>query len=176
VGWDEGLALLRETGAEGIAHPGGTLLAHLRRVGGTLRGWGAAEDVVLAGLCHAAYGTDGFATALLRPDQRDRLVAAIGAPAEALVRRYGGCDRAATYPLLDRDPVPFTDRFDGSVQDVTGPEIRGFVAITVANELDLAREDPAFAARYGPGLRELFGRARRHLDAAGRADVQAVLG
>jgi hypothetical protein len=52
--------LLRARGAGGLPHPGGTLLEHLSRVRAQLAAWGAAPAVQLAGLCHAAYGTDGF--------------------------------------------------------------------------------------------------------------------
>jgi hypothetical protein len=37
------------------------------------------------GLCHAAYGTDGFSTALLRLDERFMLAEMIGAETEQLV-------------------------------------------------------------------------------------------
>ncbi len=36
-----------------MAHPGGTLLEHLRRVAALLRSWGADPAVEVAGLCHA---------------------------------------------------------------------------------------------------------------------------
>src|SRR4029079_13032326 len=47
-------------GAAELRHPGGTLLAHLRRTHDTLAGWGARPALRLAGLAHATYGTDGF--------------------------------------------------------------------------------------------------------------------
>ncbi len=62
--------LLRATGAAGIDHPGGTLLDHLFRVRALLDEWGAPRDVQLAGLCHAAYGTDGFGVTLLDTTER----------------------------------------------------------------------------------------------------------
>jgi hypothetical protein len=71
--------LLRGLGAEEMAHPGGTLLAHLRRVEAKLGSWGASIPVRWAGLCHAVYGTDGFQGAtLLAPGDRKPVVAAIG--------------------------------------------------------------------------------------------------
>ncbi|MGY5125449.1 DUF6817 domain-containing protein [Streptomyces nigrescens] len=81
----QAVALLRELGAETLDHPGGTLLAHLRRVQEQLATWGARPALQLAGLCHAFYGTDGFATPLLPLDRRTELAAVIGAEAEALV-------------------------------------------------------------------------------------------
>lgn len=159
--------LLTDTGAGAIPHPGGTLLAHLHRVRTLLEIWGAPEDVQLAGLCHATYGTDGFGTALLTRDERARLVAAIGAPAEALVYLYGSCDRRATYPLLGDDaPVVFTDRFTGATSTPPPALTRGFVEITAANELDVVQHNADIAAEHGPALRALFERARRHLSPA----------
>lgn len=71
-------ALLHARGANNMEHPGGTLFAHLGRVRTMLAEWGADEDVQLAGLCHAAYGTDGFAVALLALNERPVLAEAIG--------------------------------------------------------------------------------------------------
>ena len=80
----QALALLRELGAADIAHPGGTLLAHLVRVRDRLARWEARPALQLAGLCHAFYGTDGFATALLPTGRRAELTAVIGPEAESL--------------------------------------------------------------------------------------------
>src|SRR5260370_35543457 len=78
-------ALLQARGANNIDHPGGTLFAHLGRVRTVLAGWGADEEVQLAGLCHAAYGTDGFGVALLAMSERPVPAEATGPAAEAQV-------------------------------------------------------------------------------------------
>lgn len=57
---DQAVTLLREFGADTIAHPGGTLLTHLQRVQARLATWKARPALQLVGLCHAFYGTDGF--------------------------------------------------------------------------------------------------------------------
>jgi hypothetical protein len=72
------LELLHECGADGVAHLGGDLLSHLERTEAILREWDAADVVALAGLCHAAYGTDGFAPSLLPLSERARLADTIG--------------------------------------------------------------------------------------------------
>ena len=77
--------LLALRGAAGISHPGGTLLAHLQRVHALLAQWGARPAVQLAGLYHAFYGTNGFATALGSRGRRDELAAIIGEEAERIV-------------------------------------------------------------------------------------------
>jgi hypothetical protein len=173
---DAAVRLLRECGAGAIEHPGGTLLAHLIRVADVLERWSAPDDVVLAGLCHATYGTDGFPTALLPVTERARLASVVGAPAEELVHLYGSCDRGATYPLLAGEVVALRDRFTGETRDVAGAPLQAFVELTIANELDLVDQDPEFAARYGPELLALFTRARRHAsDAAWRAVTERLV-
>ncbi|KUN80540.1 hypothetical protein AQJ66_25670 [Streptomyces bungoensis] len=160
VAADRAVALLRELGAEEMPHPGGTLLAHLRRVHERLALWQARPALRLAGLCHAFYGTDGFPGALLPPERRADLRAVIGTEAEEIVHLYAACDRTATYPGLARPDAPFHDRFTG-VAAVPDPRLRrDFAELTAANELDLARVDPAFRERWGPDLLSLFTRVR----------------
>lgn len=167
---------LLEHGAAGIEHPGGTLLTHLRRVADRLTAWGAADEVVLAGLCHAAYGTDGFATALLPLSNRGELVEVIGAAAEELVYLYGSCDREASYPRLrGAGPVAFRDRFTGEVREVDVAGVRAFLEITAANELDVFAHNEALAARHGPALLELFSRTRERLSGPAWAACQLAL-
>jgi catechol 2,3-dioxygenase-like lactoylglutathione lyase family enzyme len=86
--------LLLGWGAGRLAHPGGTLYEHLRRVASLLEAWSADSVVLMAGLCHACYGTDGYDQALLGVDDRAILVELIGWRAESLVYLYGSCDRA----------------------------------------------------------------------------------
>lgn len=160
-------------GAEGIAHPGGTLLAHLRRVAAQLADWGASDDVILAGLCHASYGTDGFGAALLPLRRRADLVNVIGAAAEGLVYSYASCDRDATYPGLDGTaPLRLRDRFTGQWHDIDPAD---FLLLTAANELDVVAHNPGLAARNSPALLEMFARARRRLPRAVWAACQLAL-
>ncbi|MGW1591617.1 DUF6817 domain-containing protein [Streptomyces sp. NPDC002386] len=172
---ERALALLRECGAQTMAHPGGTLLAHLRRVQDRLALWQARPALRLAGLCHAFYGTDGFPGALLPVTRRAELEAAIGAEAESIVHLYASCDRAATYPDLGRPGAPFHDRFTGE-SHVPGPRARrDFAELSAANELDLARLDPAFRDRWGADLLALFTRIRPLLSADAWLDCRTVL-
>ncbi|MFG2263801.1 DUF6817 domain-containing protein [Streptomyces sp. NPDC048720] len=172
---DRALALLRECGAQDMAHPGGTLLAHLRRVHDRLALWQARPALRLAGLCHAFYGTDGFPGALLPVTRRAELAAVIGAEAESIVYLYASCDRGATYPDLARTDAPFHDRFTG-VTHVPGVRSRrDFAELSAANELDLARLDPAFRERWGPDLLALFTRLRALLSTEAWLDCRTVL-
>jgi hypothetical protein len=136
---DRAISLLRERQAGAIAHPGGDLLSHLVRTKELLQEWGASGTVCLAGLCHAIYGTDGLPTALVSLDQRDTVRDLIGDAAEAIVYRYGSCDRTATYSALGGQSVEFTDRFTGAVELVTDAELERFALLSIANELDIVR-------------------------------------
>lgn len=169
-------SFLLEHGAEDIDHPGGTLYAHLRRVADQLAAWDAADDVVLAGLCHATYGTDGFGTALLPVQRRGELADVIGRDAEAIVYLYASCDRTATYPQLGgTGPVELKDRFTGQVRSVDPVPLRAFMEITVANELDVLAHNAEFAAQYGDALLELFTEARERMSRPAWASAQLML-
>ncbi|HEX3910955.1 MAG TPA: hypothetical protein VHW67_09670 [Solirubrobacteraceae bacterium] len=164
-------SFLRSRGAERLVHPGGSLYEHLRRVSMLLSDWGARPSIQMVGLCHACYGTDGFDHAMVEVADRRTLVELIGPTAEALVYLYGSCDRAAVYPLLSGDgPVAFRDRFTGRVHTPSQREVRAFVEITAANELDALAHNPALLAEHGADLFELLTRARDLLsDPAWRA-------
>lgn len=154
-------AFLRSAGAGDMPHPGGTLLDHLRRVACLLADWGADPVVQVAGLCHAAYGTDGFGQRLLPHTERGTLAALIGTREEALVYLYGSCDRDFVYPRLGTGgPVVFRDRFTGDEHVPADADLRAFTEITAANELDVLAHNADLAARYGADLRRLFTRCR----------------
>ncbi|MEU4733132.1 DUF6817 domain-containing protein [Streptomyces sp. NPDC023588] len=173
---DRAVAWLRELGAQEIPHPGGTLLAHLGRVQELLASWGARPALQRAGLCHAFYGTDGFPTALLTLERRAELAEVIGEEAEGIVYLYAACDRAASYPTLAADRAAFRDRFTGRVHSPAPGSRRDLAELSAANELDLARIDPAFGRACGPGLFALFGRLRGLLSEPAWRECQAVLG
>ncbi|WP_418959223.1 S1 RNA-binding domain-containing protein [Streptomyces tritici] len=150
--------LLRSCGAESVEHPGGTLLAHLERVESRLASWGARESLRLAGLCHAFYGTDGFAESLLPLDRRPVLREAIGPEAEALVHFYASCDRDFSYTGLTTPSGLFRDRFTGEEYAPTARQRADFAELTAANELDLLAVNVNFRREYrGPLHRLLTG-------------------
>jgi len=133
------LEFLRSHSAGTMPHLSGTLLEHLLATEQLLRSWGASEDLCLAGLCHATYGTDGFAPCLLPPDDRGPLARVVGTDVEDMVYLYASCDRAFVYPQLAADgPVAFRDRFRAQTINPTDAQIRDFVDLTLANELDVA--------------------------------------
>lgn len=148
-------ALLRERGAESIEHPGGTLYAHLGRVADRLERLGAPEHVRVAGLAHAVYGTDGFDVVLVDRGDRDVVRDVAGAAAEALVYRYGACDRARTWGDLAA-ARRVVDRFTGEAEDLEDAALRDFVDLSVVNEVDVVEHSAELAARHGAALRTLF--------------------
>ncbi|RFU42598.1 hypothetical protein DZF91_05580 [Actinomadura logoneensis] len=170
--WDA-IALLESRGAGVIRHPGGTLLAHLRRVHARLDAWGGRSDLLSAGMCHAFYGTDGFAVSLGDVERRDELAEVIGESAERLVYVYGCCDRGRSYPGL-AEGGEFVDRFTGAPMALSEGERRDFAELTVANELDVV-DAGALNAQQARGLYELFGRWRPLLSPAAAREVELRL-
>ena len=153
------LAFLRSHAAGDIPHPGGTLLEHLEGTRALLDGWGNRPSVCLAGLCHAAYGTDGFAQALIGVDERPALREIIGPASERLVYLYCSCDRGRVYAQVGVErQIAFRDRFTGVAHTPPAELITGFFEITFANELEIARKTPTSLERMRPFLAELFPR------------------
>jgi pimeloyl-ACP methyl ester carboxylesterase len=162
-------ALLLERRAERVAHPGGSLLRHLIRTARRLERWGASEDLIAAGLYHAAYGTHGFAAPLFDLSQRESLRAALGERAEAVVYAY--C-------ALDRDHgcqgAEWRDRFSGEYWTPSERMRRDVAELGAANELDVLAHGHCTAAE-----RTALQDAVRLLDAwlsrAAAAHVRAAL-
>jgi len=169
------LGMLDEWGATTIPHPGGTLFDHLVRTEAILTSWRASHELALAGLCHAAYGTDGFAPALLSLEERPVLVELIGRGAEALVYRYASCDRGyLSRQLGGQGEVRFRDRFEPTTIELSPASLTGFMELTFANELDVVRHNAAFAAREGPRLAEVFRRCRGLVTASAYAAFEGL--
>jgi hypothetical protein len=134
---------LHAHGADEIAHLNGSLFDHLERTEFLLRRWGCSEMVSIAGLCHAAYGTDGFTTALVTLAERDVLSEVAGPDVESLVYLYASCDRGFVYPRLGNGgPMDFRDRFRGRTFLPAERELRDFVDLTLANESDAGLVGP----------------------------------
>jgi hypothetical protein len=169
------VGFLGDGGAQSIAHPHGTLFEHLVGTERLLRAWGCPDTVALAGLAHAAYGTDGFAPHLLEWRQRHLLVELAGAEVEALVYLYASCDRAATYPQLGKDgAVAFRDRFADRTFVPSPAALQDFVDLTLANEIEIAA--PGSGDPVPPWLLELVEHMQARASATARGGVEALLG
>ena len=147
-------SLLMVRGADELEHAGGSLYVHLHRVAKRLTTLGASDTLVLAGLAHAAYGTDGFPTHLFDWQQeRPVLEAVIGPEAELIVYRYGSCERETTWrDLAEHHTV--TDRFTGTSEELSGADLRDFVDLTIVNELDVLDHAPALVPKLRPFLQD----------------------
>jgi catechol 2,3-dioxygenase-like lactoylglutathione lyase family enzyme len=173
---DRVIALFRERGAAQLAHPGGTLLDHLRRVYRRLTGYGAGRPLRLAGLCHAAYGTNDAPQRLLADHEASLLSGIIGVEAEALVRLYANFDRAPVHTDFSQDPVVHVDRFTGARRVLTTPLACRLAELTAADALDLARVSADYRRRNGDELVTRLISARRWLSGTAWADFVTTLG
>lgn len=162
--------LLEACGADRLEHPGGTLLAHLRRTARRLESWGADRTLTAAGLCHAAYGTRGFPRALLRLEQRPRLRQAIGEEAEAIVYAYCASDRA--YERAAEGEV--RDRFSGEYWTPAEVMRRALGELTAANELDVV-EHAALSDESRAAIGGSLARLGRSTSPAAWSAVSAAL-
>jgi pimeloyl-ACP methyl ester carboxylesterase len=136
-----------ELRARDVPHLAGTLLEHLRRTALWLERWSAPAHVRVAGLCHAAYGTDGFDTALT--SDREELTARIGARAEQLIYDYCACDRSHLYAQLGASSLTLRDRWNGAERSLSAEDLTDFALLTLANELDVALHEPPDSALAG---------------------------
>jgi len=169
------LAWLRARDAESIPHAGGSLYEHLGRVAGRLAGHGGSEAECLAALTHAAYGTDGFPVVLLDVVHRAALRDLVGAEAEELVYRYGGCDRGRTWRALPSTGVIW-NRFTGNSAAPTPAELRAFADLSIVNELDVYERSPEIAEKAGDYFRSVFPTWEPITSPAVMADARRVLG
>ena len=172
---DDVRAWLRDSGAESIPHAGGSLYEHLGRVAERLAGHGASSAVCLAALTHAAYGTDGFPAVLLDVTSRRTLRGLIGAEAEEIVYRYGGCDRGRTWRALPSTRLIWS-RFTGHSESPTPGELRDFADLSIVNELDVYERSPEIAAKAGDYFRSVFPEWRPLASSSVMADARRVLG
>jgi hypothetical protein len=168
---NEVMEFLLARGALDVDHPGGNLLTHLRRTHDTLLRWGARPALRLAGLAHAAYGTDGFPQSLIGVTARPNLMLLIGSEAEEIVYTYGSCDRAFSYPTLSNGLPRMRDRFTGTVSQPGLQLVRDFVELTIANELDVLAHNEDLRTQYGDSLHNLFTACSVHASGPANAAV-----
>lgn len=168
-------SLLLVRGADELDHAGGTLYVHLHRVAKRLTSLGASENLVIAGLAHAAYGTDGFPTHLFDwQTERPVLEAVIGSETELLVYRYGSCERETTWrDLAEHRTV--TDRFIGTSEELSTEDLRDFVDLSIVNELDVLDHAPKLEAKLRQYLQELIPRWQSLASPAVLADAHRAL-
>ena len=174
---EDKLQKLNELGAGEIEHINGSLIAHLKGTKKLLESWSASRVLQDAGLYHAAYGTAGFNQSLLSPEQRVKIAEIIGAEAEEIVYLYCACEREDFWPQVGIKQNPeFKNRFTGEVSRLNEDQISNFCELTVANELEIAIDNPSFRKEHGQALYYIFSNMRPYLTEQAYSMVQAVLG
>ncbi|KZN28504.1 DUF6817 domain-containing protein [Pseudoalteromonas luteoviolacea] len=156
--------VLQELGAGDFQHLDGTLQSHLQGTERILKEWGSSELLQIAGLFHAAYGTDGFDQSMVSLAQRNRIAQLIGKEEEALVYLYCACDRDFVFPQFGSDkPIQFRNRFTEQEFLLNEADTLLLCELTAANELELVCRYAGFKARHGVGLLDLFKRMDPYL-------------
>jgi hypothetical protein len=154
------VSFLGSIGTQKVDHSSAGLFAHLEATSDLLRRWGNSDDICLAGLCHAVYGTDGFETALLEISQRDEVKAAIGEAAEAVVYFYASCDRKFFYPLIGSTPLRFRDRFRQTEFEPAEDMICACLELLLANDVEIAYREGRFLDYTRTHYSEFFLRSK----------------
>lgn len=167
--------LMAELGARSTAHVKSDLLTHLKGTATILAEWGAREALQLAGLCHAAYGTDGFPATLLPLAERARLKAVVGDEAEDIVYVYCSCERDELFASAGaRSGIRFRDRFIAAEALPSDEMLHDFFELTFANELELCRASPSFRSEHETFFREAFPRCARYVSGAAYASFEEI--
>jgi len=154
------VSFLKSIGTQNVDHSDDGLLSHLEATSDLLRRWGNSDDICLAGLCHAVYGTDGFETALLDIAQRDEVKAVIGVVAEEFVYFYASCDRQFFYPLIGQTPLRFRDRFRQTEFEPAEDMICACLELLLANDVEIAYREGRFLDYTRTHYSEFFLRSK----------------
>ena len=169
-------AELQVMGAGEFKHLNGSLAAHLRGTEALLRAWGAREALCLAGLYHAAYGTDGYQPALVSVGMRPKIAALIGEDAEEIAYLYGACLRQVYYPRIGTNSQHmFADRFSDSQYEISVERVCDITELILANELEIASGSLEFRVSHGKKLSELFERMRAFVSPSGFEAYRQIL-
>lgn len=169
--------LLAELGAGEFEHLDGSLIEHLSGTKVLLQQWGATRELQDAGLCHAAYGTDGFKQNLVSTEQRDKITAVIGEEAEEIVYQYCACDRKSFFSRVGKETEPeFTNRFTDGSYHLSNQMLRDFCELTAANEMEIAIDNPEFVKLHGEGLCQLFKNMTPYLSSSAQKMAAEVFG
>ena len=168
---------LSKLGAGDFDHIDGNLIDHLNGTKKLLREWSASTILQDAGLYHAAYGTAGFDEALATVKQRNEIAKIIGKEAEEIVYLYCACDREYFWPQIGRVTVPeFKNRFTGQVFQLSPQQLCDFCELTVANEIEIAMDNPPFINKHGHALYSIFKNMCNYISKPASTSVELVLG
>jgi len=165
--YDAAVLFMQSKKADNMPHSDSDLLSHLRDTADLLESWGNSEDICLAGLCHAVYGTEGFKNSMLDISEREILVQIIGEAAEELVYFYASAERDSFSPSINRERVKFRDRFTGEVFEPNETMLRHCLELMLANDIEISSRWEQFRRYTQPYNSELFTRCKNYVSEAG---------
>src|SRR5215471_1629833 len=155
---------LRELGAADFQHLNGPLINHLEGTYEYLKAWSNREELCVAGLYHAVYGTAAFDKSLISISKRDQIAGIIGPEVEHIVYYYGACDRDILYPQIGRtDEISYRNRFTGGTEILTQEMLSDLLELTLANELEIVTRDRAFLEKQRSRYDALFARFEKYV-------------
>jgi hypothetical protein len=174
---DEKFRKLIELGAGEFEHVNGSLIAHLEGTRCLLKAWLASQELQDAALYHAAYATSAYTQNLVVVERRQDVVDTIGVEAEAIVYDYCMCDRDKFHPQFGQTTNPlFFHRLSGERSELSQVRLKQLCELTVANEVEIALQDPNFVRQHRSGLFDLFSRMSAYLSIGAQRKVQQVFG
>jgi len=155
---------LRELGAADFQHLNGPLINHLEGTYEYLKAWGNREELCVAGLYHAVYGTAAFDKSLISISKRDQIAEIIGPEVERIVYYYGACDRDTLYLQIGRtEEIRYRNRFTGGTEILTQAMLSDLLELTLANELEIVSRDRAFMEKQRSRYDALFARFKKYV-------------
>jgi hypothetical protein len=154
---DEFRPTLLKLGAQDIPHGRVNLLVHLTGVGVLLTEWGLKDEVIRAGLFHAAYGSESY-PGLCLPVSRTSLTEIIGKRPEQLVYWYCAATPASVeHSIRFGNSLWLWNRFEEIPITVQESDFRDLLWLYFANIVEqdgrVLAEDgilPQEAAQYAP--------------------------
>jgi hypothetical protein len=171
------LEQLLALGANAVDHLNGSLVNHLHGTYKLLKSWNADYELCIAGLYHAIYGTSGFDKSLISDSHRDKIKEILGTQSEQIVYTYCACERDFFWEQIGiKDNPVFLDRFTGNKYCLSLSELKYFCELTVANELEIAKDNDKFIQKYGKSLNSLFLHMKPYISQHATYSVIQILG
>jgi hypothetical protein len=149
---------LDQIGVAGVPHTRHSLMAHLTGTYEQLALLNLPEHVVVAGLFHSVYGTEGFPHPAVPLARRDEIRALIGDEAERLAYRYCALSFASLQQSVEEGRPVLEDRFEGGPMPLTKPEFEELLWVKLADAIAQADEATA-GSLFFKKVAELLGSA-----------------
>ncbi|MBA2649048.1 MAG: hypothetical protein H0U75_05500 [Legionella sp.] len=177
MNFEENINKLITLGADDFKHLNGSLITHLNGTYKLLKFWQAEIELCTAGLYHAIYGTSGLNNVLISINCRKDIQEIIGNKAERIVYTYCACNRDFFWPQIGIKTNPiFEDRFTGDKYYLSLNELKEFCELTVANELEIAKNNHAFIKKYKQSLGGLFHRMKPYISILATKSSEEIFG